>query len=67
MSQTESYDRDPVVSFRWDAAERDRFSRAVSRLKADGELPRDVSESDVFRALAAEWSEQPDAEIVAER
>jgi hypothetical protein len=66
MSQTETsdYKRDPPVSFRWDAEERDRFSRVVSRLKAEGELPRDVSESDIFRALAEEWAEQPDAAIV---
>lgn len=67
QTRTDNYERDPPVSFRWDAEERDRFSRAVSRLKAEGDLPRDVSESDIFRALAEEWAEQPDASIVVER
>lgn len=52
------------VGSKVDPQTKEDFERAVLRLQANGELPTNVTKSDVLRGLIREWTDDPDPEIV---
>jgi len=53
----------PTTSFRWDGEKQKKFSRAVSRLEAEGEIDS-TADSEVIRAVLEEWMNDPDPSVL---
>lgn len=52
------------VSFDWDREEKEKLDRTIASLKGDGRLPTDANRSDVLRALARDWMQEPDPSVL---
>lgn len=52
------------VSFDWDREEKEKLDRTIASLKGDGRLPTGTNRSDVLRALARDWTDDPDPSVL---
>lgn len=52
------------VSFQFHPDRRERLDRVIAGLKAEGEIPSDATRSDVLRALAEDFTDDPDPNVL---
>jgi len=54
-----------TVTFKWEEETYEDFKQTFVQMQADGEIPNDMTRSELIREILEDWMENPDSAVLS--